>query len=89
MKSFKTLGKAGVAILLIALMLANVIVPLTVVGSDGASTGLDFQYYVVKQGDTFSSIARQYGISVSEIRNANDMTAVSKLYTGQILKIPV
>ena len=35
------------------------------------------------------TIARQYGISVSEIRNANDMTAVSKLYTGQILKIPV
>jgi len=89
MKSIKTLSKAGLAILLIVLMLANVIVPLTVVGSDGAGSGLDCQYYVVKSDDTLASIAQKYGVSVSDIRNANDLTASSKLYTGQILKIPV
>jgi len=89
MKSIKKFGKAGIAILIITLMLANMVAPLTVVGSDGAGTGLDCQYYVVKAGDTFASIARAHGLSVSDIRNANDLTAVSKLYTGQILKLPV
>lgn len=89
MKSMKKLGKTGIAILLIVLMLANVIVPLTVMGSDGAGTGIDYQYYVVKNGDTFSSIAQSYSVSVSDIRSANSLSSSSKLYVGEILKIPV
>lgn len=89
MKSMKKLGKVGIAMLLIALMLANVLVPLTVVGSDGAGTGIDYQYYVVKSGDSFSSIAQAFSVSVGDVRGANDLSASSKLYTGQILKIPV
>jgi murein DD-endopeptidase MepM/ murein hydrolase activator NlpD len=43
--------------------------------------------YVVKQGDTLSSIARQFNVSVSDLRRANNLTS-DALRAGQTLQIP-
>jgi murein DD-endopeptidase MepM/ murein hydrolase activator NlpD len=43
--------------------------------------------YVVKQGDTLSSIARQFNISVSDLRRANNLSS-DALRAGQTLQIP-
>ena len=43
--------------------------------------------YVVKKGDTLSSIAKKFGVSVQAIADINNIKDVNKIYTGQILKI--
>ena len=44
-------------------------------------------YYTVKSGDTLWSIAKKFGISVSELKDANGLTS-SVLRLGQVLTIP-
>ena len=43
--------------------------------------------HVVRSGETLSSLAKRYGVSVQAIKNANDM-ASSRLRAGQKLRIP-
>ena len=44
--------------------------------------------YKVKKGDTLIKIAKKFRVSVSEIKRANNLKS-SKLYAGQIIKIPI
>ncbi|MBE6156121.1 MAG: LysM peptidoglycan-binding domain-containing protein [Firmicutes bacterium] len=44
-------------------------------------------YYQVKSGDTLWSIARENGVTVSELKNANNLTT-NALSIGQLLYIP-
>ncbi len=44
--------------------------------------------YVVRAGDTLSSLSRKFGISVSAIAEANNIPPNGFLYTGWSLKIP-
>ena len=44
--------------------------------------------YKVESGDTYYSIARKYGVKVSEIYSANGLTDRDTLKIGQSLKIP-
>lgn len=55
-----------------------------------ASEGLrgEVVEYVVKSGDTLSSIAKMYGISVDTIIWANSLSAKASIKIGQKLKIP-
>ncbi len=45
--------------------------------------------YVVKKGDTLLPIARQFGVSVEEIQEANGIDDPRRLHIGQELVIPV
>lgn len=45
--------------------------------------------YLIKKGDTLSSIARKYGISWQEIASYNNMTDKPMLRPGQTLLIPI
>ena len=47
----------------------------------------DFISYKVKSGDTLSGLSSRYGVSVSEIRNANNLRT-SRINVGQTLRIP-
>ena len=49
--------------------------------------GLSSNYYVVKKGDTLYSIAREYGISVDELKSANNLIS-NNLSIGMTLRIP-
>lgn len=50
-------------------------------------TGSESNYYTVKKGDSLYAIANQYGITVNELKNANNLTS-NNLNIGQTLKIP-
>ncbi|MCI1700429.1 LysM peptidoglycan-binding domain-containing protein [Liquorilactobacillus nagelii] len=46
-----------------------------------------YRYYVVKSGDTLSSIAANYGTTATAIMNLNDLTT-GTISTGTTLKLP-
>lgn len=48
---------------------------------------IDFNYYTVKSGDSLWSISRKFGITVDELKNANNLSS-NLLSIGQNLIIP-
>lgn len=58
----------------------------TLIPKDRARTNLE--EYTVKRGDTLSSIAQAYSVSVQTILWANNMSSSDYLKLGQILRIP-
>jgi len=54
--------------------------------SDGSAAARSV--YIVKKGDTATSIARNIGIDPTELLKANKITDPMKLQPGQILKVP-
>ncbi|MEN3042291.1 MAG: 3D domain-containing protein [Fervidobacterium sp.] len=46
-------------------------------------------YYVVKQGDNLSSIANAYNVKLNDLTSINNISDTSKIYVGQVIKIPV
>ncbi len=53
-----------------------------------ATVGLADQTYIVKKGDTLSSIANKAGVSVGQLKSANSLSNVHSLRLGQTLKVP-
>jgi LysM repeat protein len=45
--------------------------------------------YIVKDGDTLSSIARAHGITLDELMSANGLRDPNKIAVGQVLVIPI
>ena len=45
-------------------------------------------YHSVKAGETFASIAKQYGVSAEKLRTANGLDAAATLKSQQLLYIP-
>ncbi|MEO9103677.1 MAG: LysM peptidoglycan-binding domain-containing protein [Terrimesophilobacter sp.] len=45
-------------------------------------------FYVIKSGDTITSIASRFGVSVQALLDANGLSAVSIIYAGRTLAIP-
>lgn len=44
--------------------------------------------YVIQRGDTLSSIAKRYGVTVKKIVVANNIKNPNRIYAGQTIKIP-
>lgn len=88
MKSSKKSLKAVLVFVLALILLTNAVLPMAVVGSDN-DTSSEYQYYSVKTGDTLTRIAKNYGVTISDIMTANDLSNADKIYTGQILKVPL
>lgn len=44
--------------------------------------------HTVKRGDTLTSIAKKYGVTVNALAKANSITNVNVIRTGSVLKIP-
>ena len=43
----------------------------------------------VRRGDSLSSLARQFGVSIAELARANDLPPQAKLRRGATLRIPM
>lgn len=70
---------------LVLVLLATAILPLSAAGS---AIDEAMGTYIVKQGDTLSSIAAAHGVTVSDIVTTNGISASAELYVGQRLDIP-
>lgn len=44
--------------------------------------------YIVQSGDTLSSLSRAFGVSISELQNANCLGSSVLIYAGQALNVP-
>ena len=53
-----------------------------------ASSGSNATRHVVRSGETLTGVARRYGVSLSALARANDLTTRSRLRIGQRLRIP-
>jgi membrane-bound lytic murein transglycosylase D len=56
--------------------------------SSAAAATVSARVHVVKTGDTLSSLARRYGVSVQSLRTANSLPAGRPLMAGRKLTIP-
>ncbi len=70
---------------LVLVMLMSAILPLSAAGS---AIDEAMGTYIVKNGDTLSSIAAAHGVTVSDIVTTNGISASAELYVGQKLDIP-
>lgn len=70
---------------LVLVLLMSAVLPLSAAGS---AIDEAMGTYVVKQGDTLSSIAAAHGVTVSDIVTTNGISASAELYVGQRLDIP-
>lgn len=52
-----------------------------------ASAAAEIQKYEVRRGDSLWTIAREHGVSISELRSSNDLSN-SRIYAGQVLRLP-
>lgn len=85
--STKKLKAVLVAVLAIVL-LVNAVLPMTVTGSSKKNSG-DYQYYVIKSGDTLTRIAKTHGVTVSDIMTANNLSDADRIISGKVIKIPL
>lgn len=44
--------------------------------------------YKVEEGDTISGIAKKFGVSIDTLRWANNLTSITAIKPGQIIKVP-
>jgi LysM repeat protein len=54
----------------------------------GSPESASYSNYVVKAGDNLFRISRAFGLSPDEIAEANGIVDPSRIYAGQVLKIP-
>jgi membrane-bound lytic murein transglycosylase D len=47
-----------------------------------------FKFHEVKSRETLTSIARRYGVTVAELRTANELSSRARIRRGQVLSIP-
>lgn len=47
-----------------------------------------FTFHTVKRGETLTTVARKYRVSLAELRSANELSARARVRTGQALMIP-
>jgi len=65
----------------------TLIVPGSEIASSTGGGSWSTSTYRVRRGDTLYDIARQFGVSVSQIRRLNGLST-SRIYPGDVLKIP-
>lgn len=75
----------GLSLMLALALLAGAL-PATVQAAAPAVTCA--QNYTVKAGDTLTSIAATYGVTLTELANANNLKDPYTIYVGQVLCIP-
>lgn len=63
-----------------------------VVGGDGGATGEERsgegRVHTIQSGDTFSGLARQYGVRIRDLEEANPGVNPNRLQIGQEIRIP-
>ena len=53
-----------------------------------AAPEADARFYVVEEGDIVSALAKEFGVTVADIKDANPLVALDRIAVGQRLVIP-
>lgn len=53
-----------------------------------ATTGSKAKTYTVQRGDTLAAIATRFGVTIAQLKQANNIANANQIYTGQVLTIP-
>jgi LysM repeat protein len=53
-----------------------------------APSAAPLQAYIVKRGDTLTSIAGRYGVTIARLKRANGIDDPNLIIVGQTLQIP-
>lgn len=83
-KSFKTV----IVFVLSFVLVFSALMPMLAMGSSNESS-MDYQYYSVKSGDTLTRIAKTYGVTISDIMTANNLSSADRITSGTVLKVPI
>lgn len=90
MNSSRKSSKTVIVFILAFALLISAFMPMMVMGSSNEkSSSTDYQYYSVKSGDTLTRIAKTYGVTISDIMTANNLSNADRLTAGKVLKVPV
>lgn len=90
MNSSKKSAKTVVVFILAFALMISAFMPMMVMGSSNErDTSSDYQYYSVKSGDTLTRIAKTYGVTISDIMTANNLSNADKIVAGKVLKVPI
>ena len=82
--------KAVLVAILAIILLVNAALPMTVMGKSKVKTDdSDYQYYVIKKGDTLTRIAKNYGVTISDIMTANNIANADRILAGNVIKVPL
>jgi len=94
-RSIKPGVRAGVLLFVVAVMLAGLLTPATVMAApaeraatSSSSSGYCVAYHHVRPGDNLTKLSYWYGVSVWAIAQANGLRNPSYIYVGQVLCIP-
>lgn len=60
---------------------------LRVSGNTGSTSSSSVQTYTVQSGDTLSGIAAEYGVTVQDLCNWNNISDPNKIYVGEVLQV--
>ncbi|MDO4847137.1 MAG: LysM peptidoglycan-binding domain-containing protein [Clostridiaceae bacterium] len=82
----KKTKSAVIAVLALA-MLVVIALPMNVLGK--SSYDGEYQYYVIKYGDTLTRISSSFGVSISDIMAANNIKNADLIYAGNVIKVPL
>lgn len=64
------------------------VAPTTGSGVEGCQVRTDWATYTVQPGDTFGSIAANYGLSIAELNAGNCLANPDNISVGQVLRVP-
>lgn len=79
----------AIASIVTVVALVALVLPKLAGGSDDTSTPYDTDVYVVRAGDTISSVAAMHAITDDALEAANDLTSTSSLDPGATLTVPL
>lgn len=90
MNSSRKSSKTVIVFILAFALLISALMPMMVMGSSNEQgSNTDYQYYSVKSGDTLTRIAKTYGVTISDIMTANNLSSADRIVAGKVLKVPI
>lgn len=85
----KKKAKSILIAVLVVVMLISSSLPMAVMGKGSDSYEAEYQYYVIKPGDTLTRISKNYGVTINDIMKTNNIKDADWILAGNVIKIPI
>ena len=82
-------AKSALIAALVVIMLITCSLPMAVMGKSYDDCEAEYQYYVIKTGDTLTRISKNYGVTINDIMKVNNIKNADWILAGNVIKIPI